>query len=152
MFKSLNIPDAQDPKEAAAFIFAGFLFFLMKKPIRTVLVLAFLLTGPAYIAWDWATSYRVQVKKAKPAQAITNEDAGSLLSLSSLAYAGKPPKPCKDSILIHGVFYGCQDKSLEAYAILGTEKWIIHDHETKQVYDVEFPFFRDEKKEYRQKK
>lgn len=152
MPKWLQIPDAENAKEAVALIIGGLLWFLVKKPIVTVLVMAFLLSAPAYIAWDYVTTYRVQVKKAKPAQMVNSDETGSLPSLSSVAYAGKPPKPCKDSIIIHDVFYGCLDTTLHGYPVLNTDRWIIHDHELEEVYDLEFPYFREQKKQYKQKK
>lgn len=152
MPKWLQIPEAETAKEAAVLILGGFLWFIVKKPVVTVLVLAFLLSGPMYIAWDYAGSYRVQVKKAKPAQAVNEEDTGGLLFFSSKAYAGKPSKPCKDSIVIHGVYYGCLDTTLHGYPVLGSDRWIVHDHETEEVYDVEFPYFREAKQKYEQRK
>lgn len=153
MTRRFKIPEAKTAKEAAGLMSAGFLWFLVRQPIKTVLVLAFLMSGPAYISWDWATSYRVQVKKASPAKAINeDEEMGSLFSPSTVAYAGEAPRKCRDSIKIHDVFYGCKDATLSAFAVLGTDRWIIHDHETEQVYDVEFSFFRDEKQDYKQRK
>jgi hypothetical protein len=136
----LNIPDAENAKEAAGLIIGGLFYFVMKKPLITLPVLALLMWYPAFAAYDYFTSEKIQVKKAKPAKVVAEEDEGMLSLFSSTAYAGNPTKPCKDSIVINGVFYGCEDTTLQAYALLGGESWIIHDHQTGEINELDLPF------------
>lgn len=153
MPKMLNIPEAENAKEAAALILGGVFYFVMKKPLITIPIILILGFFPAIKAYEYFNTEQVVVKKAKPAKMVVDdsEDTGANWSIMSQAYAGKPAKPCADSIVIDGVFYGCNDTTLQAYALLGTDRWIIHDHVVKEVLDVEFPYIREQRKQQQKK-
>jgi hypothetical protein len=139
--KRKTIIQVNSMQEACNAIAAGIIYFLKTHTLKTVLVLGFLMSGPAYIAWDWATSYRVQIKEALPIQEAKPVSAN--FSLMPSAIAGETL--CKDSILIHGFYYGCWDKSFILYVVKDQGRIIVHDENTQKTYDTYFPYFKEQR-------
>jgi len=150
--KKLEILECHDSKHAIVCIFAGFLFFLMKKTIPTIVICLALLGGPAVLAWKYVENkVMVKIEEAKP---VTTEakPIGALefdFDLFSKAYASEW---CFDSIIINKLYYGCWDKTLKFCAVKNTNRVIVYDEDTKKVYDIEIPYFKEQRSKIRQMK
>jgi len=71
---------AKDADEAMNYIFIGIKYFLVRHPLKTVVVLALMLIGPAYVAIDYFSTTRVTTKVAKPmSEQVTVEDVPIVL-------------------------------------------------------------------------
>lgn len=104
--------DVNSEKEAIMAISAGVTYFAVKKPIKTVLILLLMGFGPAYVAFDYFTSYRATIKEAEPVVRPT---------VHAVAYQDR------EEILIRGQFYG--------YARSGFKAWVLADADAILVFD-----------------
>ena len=100
-------------------ISAGVTFFAARHPIKTLFVLAFLLTGPGIMAYDYFTSYRATIQEALPIKPVSYN-----IGNSNLLYATWQND---NRIIIKGQLYG--------YARPGFKAWVLQDDDAILVYD-----------------
>jgi hypothetical protein len=146
----LNLPVPETMKEAWLQLAGSIVFFLSnKRAFVSVPIIIGILTYSVPKVEAYFASEQVVIKKAKP-PAREEEDEGSLFSFSSVAYAGKPSKPCADSIVIDNVFWGCNDTTFHLFVVQGTDKIIIHDHKTEETTETELPLLKAREEFYQQ--
>lgn len=109
-------------REAIMAISAGVTFFAIKKPIKTVLVLLLMGFGPAYVAFDYFTSYRATIKEAEP---IAKPTAFHVVQQRT------------DEIVIGGNLYGYFDARYECWKVKDLPVILMHDKKTGEVLKVE---------------
>ena len=100
-------------------ISAGVTYFAIRRPIKTLLVVIFLLFGPAYVAIDYFNSYRATIQEAVPIKPVSYN-----IGNSNLLYATWQND---NSIIIKGQLYG--------YARPGFRAWVLQDADAILVYD-----------------
>jgi hypothetical protein len=138
-------------KEAWLQLAGSIVFFVSnKRAFVSIPIIIGILTYSVPKVEAYFSSEQVVVKKAKPAKVIAEEDEGMISFFSSTAYAGKPSKPCADSILIEGTFYGCNDTTFHLFVVQGTDRIIIHDHKTEETTEAELPFLLKAREEFYQ--
>jgi hypothetical protein len=114
----ITLTECKTDGEAWMSIFSGVFYFFKKKPIRTVLTIAVLMTFPVYLAVDYFSTYRATIEEALPIGMAT-------VSSFELVNDGQDRA---EKIIIKGQVYG--------YAQPGFKAWVLKDEPSILVYDI----------------
>lgn len=120
--------DVKTEREAIMAISAGVTYFAIRKPVKTLLVILFLLFGPAYVAYDYFTTYRATIQEAVPIKPVSYN-----IENSNLLYAMWQND---NSIIINGQLYGYSDKRFECWVLKDSPVILVHDKSTGDVFKV----------------
>ena len=123
--------DVGSEKEAIMAISAGVTYFAVKKPIKTVLVLLLMGFGPAYVAFDYFTSYRATIKEAEP------------IAKPTVFHAVQQRT---DEIIINGKLYGYSRSGVKAWVLADADAILVFNEKTGEVSKVEIPGFSKRKR------
>jgi hypothetical protein len=126
----VTMTEPKTRSEAVNFMFAGWKYFLLTRPIITILATAYCLLGPLIAGGFYFASDKVKVTIAEPKEAkpISN------ISIMPQAYAettgGNP-------ILIDGKLYGYYDDNFICYMVQGESKIFVYDKSSKRGWFID---------------